>query len=242
MRLALIADIHANAPALDAVLRHARRQSVDLVVGLGDVVGTSAMPLETIGLMRDHGIESVAGNHDLAAIGRLSLDLAGPRAREVLEWTRGVLGDAEWRYLAELPLEIGPRPGILAVHAGLGNPVACLRTADDFRSQARAMQVHDSRLSICCLGHTHLPGVVTVARGEAFVYPGPTAQLPRDGFHFINPGSVGDLTTRDPRAVYAIYDVGARRVQFCRVPYDRAAILSANTRRRATAHLLEQSA
>lgn len=242
MRLALIADIHANAPALEAVLRHARRQGVDLIVGLGDVVGTSSMPLETIALMRDHGIESVAGNHDLAAIGRLSLDLAGPRAREVLEWTRGVLGDDEWRYLAELPLEIAPRPGILAVHAGLGNPVACLRTADDFRSQARAIQVYDPRVSICCLGHTHLPGVVTVTRGEVFVAPGPTALLPREGFHFINPGSVGDLTTRDPRAVYAIYDQDDGRVQFCRVPYDRAAILSANTRRRTTAHLLEQPA
>lgn len=242
MRIALIADIHANAPALEAVLRHARRQGVDLVVGLGDVVGTSSMPLETIELMHDHGIESVAGNHDLTAIGRLSLDLAGPRAREVLEWTRGVLGDADWRYLAELPLEIAPRPGILAVHAGLGNPVACLRTADDFRSQARAIEVYDSRVSLCCLGHTHLPGVVTVTRGEVFVAPGPTVLLPREGFHFINPGSVGDLTTRDPRAMYALYDVGDARVQFCRVPYDRAAILSANTRRRTTAHLLEQSA
>lgn len=242
MRLALIADIHANAPALEAVVVHARRQHVDLVVGLGDLVGTSALPLETIALMRDQGIESVAGNHDLAAIGRLSLDLAGPRAREILEWTRGVLTDADWRYLAELPMELAPRPEVLCLHAGLSDPVARLRTADDFRAQARLIRAYDPRVSICCLGHTHLPGVVSVVGPEVYVYPGPSADLPLEGFHFVNPGSVGDLTTRDPRAVYATLDLDARRVQFFRVPYDRSAVLSANTRQRTSAHLLEQTA
>ncbi|HEX4560462.1 MAG TPA: metallophosphoesterase family protein [Gemmatimonadales bacterium] len=242
MRLALIADIHANAPALEAVLVHARRQRVDLVVGLGDIVGTSALPLETIAMMRDQGIESVAGNHDLAAIGRLSLDLAGPRAREVLEWTRDVLSDQEWRYLAELPMELAPRPEVLCIHAGFSDPVATLRTADDFRAQARLIREYDPRVSICCLGHTHLPGVVSVVGSEVYLYPGPVADLPTEGFHFVNPGSVGDLTTRDPRAVYATLDLDERRVRYFRVPYDRGAVLSANTRQRTTAHLLEQSA
>jgi len=242
MRLALIADIHANAPALGAVLVHARRQRADLVVGLGDLVGTSAMPLETIAMMRDHGVESVAGNHDLAAIGRLPLDLAGPRAREVLDWTRGLLDDDDWRYLAELPMELAPRPEILCVHAGLSDPVARLRTADDFREQARLIREYDPRVSICCLGHTHLPGVVSVVGSEVFLYPGPAADLAAEGFHFVNPGSVGDLTTRDPRALYAMMYLEVRRVQFFRVPYDRSAILSANTRQRTTAHLLEQTA
>lgn len=242
MRLALIADIHANAPALEAVLAHARLQQVDLVIGLGDVVGASALPLETIAMMRDHGIECVAGNHDLAAIGRLSPDLAGPRAREVLEWTRSLLSEEDWRYLAELPPELAPRPEILCVHAGLGDPVARLRTADDFRAQARLIREFDPRVQICCLGHTHLPGVVTVTGSEVYVDAGPVADLTLEGFHFVNPGSVGDLTMRDPRAVYATYDVATRRVQFFRVPYDRATILSANTRHRTTAHLLEQPA
>lgn len=242
MRLALIADIHANAPALDAVLVHARRQRADLVVGLGDVVGTSALPLETIAMMRAHGIESVAGNHDLAAIGRLSLELAGPRAREILEWTRGVLGEDEWRFLAELPLELAPRPEVLCLHAGFSDPVARLRTADDFRAQARLIREYDRRVSICCLGHTHLPGVVSVVGSEVYLSPGPVADLSAEGFHFLNPGSVGDLTTRDPRAVYATLDLEARHVRFFRVPYDRSAILSANTRQRTAAHLLEHTA
>lgn len=242
MKLALIADIHANAPALAAVLTHIRRQHADLVIGLGDVVGTSALPHETIKLMVDQGIETVAGNHDLAAIGRLSLELSGPRAREVLEWTRGVLTDEEWRYLAELPLELAPRPEVLCVHAGFSNPVARLRTADDFREQARIIREFDARVSICCLGHTHLPGVVSVTGSEVYVYPGPVADLPPEGFHFVNPGSVGDLTTRDPRAVYATLDLDSRRVQFFHVPYDRSTVLSANTRQRTAVHLLEQTA
>ena len=242
MKLALVADIHANAPALGAVLVHARRQRADLVLGLGDVVGTSALPLETIWMLRDHGIESVAGTHDLAAIGRLSLDRAGPRAREVLEWTRSVLGADEWRYLAELPLELSPRPDILCLHAGLSDPLAQLRTADDFRDQARLIRVYDPRVSICCLGHTHLPGVVSVVGTEVYVDAGPVATLAPEGFHFLNPGSVGDLATRDPRALYATYDADTRQVRFFHVPYDRAQVLSANTRWRSRAHLLEQPA
>lgn len=242
MKLALIADIHANAPALAAVLVHARRQRVDQVVGLGDVVGASALPRETVALMVDHGIETVAGNHDLAAIGRLPLDLTGPRAREVLEWTRAVLTDDEWRYLAELPLELAPRPEVLCVHAGLSNPAARLRTADEFRDEARAIRAYDPRVSICCLGHTHLPGVVSVSGSEVYVYPGPVADLPPEGFHFVNPGSVGDLTTRDPRAAYATLELDSRRVEFFRVPYDRSTVLSANTRQRTSVHLLEQTA
>ena len=242
MRLALFADIHANAPALEAVLVHARRERVDLVIGLGDIVGNSAMPRETIALMQDHGIESVAGNHDLAAIGRLPLDLAGPRAREVLEWTRASLTDDEWRYLAELPMDLAPRPELLCFHAGLSDPVARLRTADDFRDQARLIREYDPRVSICALGHTHLPGIVSVVGSEVYLYPGPVADLPAEGFHFLNPGSVGDLTMRDPRAVYATVDLDTRRVRFFRVPYDRGAVLSANTRQRTTTHLLEQTA
>lgn len=242
MKLALIADIHANAPALSAVLTHARRQRADLVVALGDLVGTSAMPLETLALMRDHGIASVAGNHDLMAIGRLSLELAGPRARAVIDWTRSILGEDDWRHLAELPLELAPRPDVLCIHAGLGNPVARLRTADDFRDQARAIRAYDPRVRICAVGHTHLPGIVTVTGTEVYVDPGPVSRLSEEGFHFLNPGSVGDLTTRDPRAVYAMYETDSRQARFFRVPYDRAAILSANTRQRTAAHLLEQSA
>src|SRR4029077_11450471 len=126
--------------------------------------------------------------------------------------------------------------------AGLGDPVARLRTADDFRAQARLIREYDPRIQVCGLVHSHLPGVVAVTGSEVYVDAGPIADLPPECFHFVNPGSVGDLTMRDPRAVYATYDAPSRRVQFFRVPYDRAAILSANTRHRTTAHLLEQTA
>src|SRR5689334_23516289 len=71
MRLALIADIHANAPALAAVLAALDGAGVERILALGDLVGYNAMPHETLGMLRARHIPSVGGNHDLMAIGRL---------------------------------------------------------------------------------------------------------------------------------------------------------------------------
>ena len=63
MRYALISDIHANLPALEAVLADIDRQSeVDAIYHLGDLVGYAPWPNEVVALVKERGITGIAGN------------------------------------------------------------------------------------------------------------------------------------------------------------------------------------
>jgi glycerol uptake facilitator-like aquaporin len=65
MRYALISDIHANLPALQAVLESiASQRHVGATYHLGDLVGYAPWPNETVQLLQSHGIPGVAGNYD----------------------------------------------------------------------------------------------------------------------------------------------------------------------------------
>ena len=67
---AVVSDLHANLPALEAVLADIERRTVDQIVCLGDVVGYNAHPNECADIIREHGIPTIMGNHD--EIGRAS--------------------------------------------------------------------------------------------------------------------------------------------------------------------------
>src|SRR5215468_4521042 len=64
MRYALISDVHANLPALDAVLAHIQRDAFDAIYHLGDLVGYAPWPNEVVERIRSAHIPGVAGNYD----------------------------------------------------------------------------------------------------------------------------------------------------------------------------------
>ena len=65
MKIALLSDIHANLPALEAVLADIEKQKPDTFYCLGDFIGYNVWPNQVIGLIRENRIASIAGNHDL---------------------------------------------------------------------------------------------------------------------------------------------------------------------------------
>ncbi len=77
MRLGIIADIHGNLPALEAVLEALSDERVDHYLCAGDLVGYRPFPNECVAMVAALGATCVAGNHDLIAIGRLSDAQAG---------------------------------------------------------------------------------------------------------------------------------------------------------------------
>lgn len=229
MRLGLIADIHANAPALAAVLAALAAEGVSDVIALGDLVGYNAMPHETLRMLEERRIPSVAGNHDLMAIGRLEPEECGPNAREAMAWTRRTLTPEEIAHLALLPDALRPGPRVLCVHATLGDPTRRLRLPSDFISEAERLQVCEPGISVCLMGHDHLasvhaigPAVVSTTREEEEI------ALPRHGFAFVNPGTVGYPRDGDPRAAYAVFDSQRWTVTLRRIEYDRRIIDEAN--------------
>ena len=105
MRIAVLADIHANLEALRTCLAHAEREGATQYVFLGDLVGYGADPVACLGLLADHadrGALLVRGNHDDAALGGLC-ETMNFVAREATYWTRAQLGSGERDFLAALP-------------------------------------------------------------------------------------------------------------------------------------------
>lgn len=64
MRLGLIADIHANLIALEALLSDLERTEVDQIICLGDVAASGPHPRETVARLRALGYPTVMGNAD----------------------------------------------------------------------------------------------------------------------------------------------------------------------------------
>ena len=82
MRYAILSDIHGNLEALDTVLADIDARGVDAMVCLGDFVGYGAAPNECIAALRPRIEAAVAGNHDLAACGRIKLGYFNPDAAQ----------------------------------------------------------------------------------------------------------------------------------------------------------------
>ncbi|MEM5776432.1 MAG: metallophosphoesterase family protein, partial [Anaerolineaceae bacterium] len=74
-RALVISDIHANLPALEAVLADAAEQGYDAAWCLGDLVGYGPCPNECIDTIRDlPDLVCLMGNHDAAMLGRIDID------------------------------------------------------------------------------------------------------------------------------------------------------------------------
>jgi diadenosine tetraphosphatase ApaH/serine/threonine PP2A family protein phosphatase len=219
MRHALLADIHANLHALEAVLEDARAHGCTAFHGLGDVVGYGAFPIECIDLLRGLGGVCVLGNHDEAAAGEMTLEDFGDDAAASLLWTRSVLDGERRMWLSTLRMVRQVR-GITLVHASLDTPGAWGYVSSPSEAElSMACQV----TPLCFVGHTHLPRVYS--RGDGGIHP-PWEEgwrVPADGKFLVNAGSVGQPRDGDPRACYVILDEEEGIVLLRRVAYDCAA-------------------
>ena len=218
MRIAIMSDVHSNLEALNAVLRHAETSGgVDEVWCLGDIVGYGPDPAGVISALRDRGAIAIAGNHDRAACGLLSLEDFNPYAAAAVRWTSEHLSDHDIEYLSLLPLTRVSGDFTL-VHGSLRAPEWEYLLEPDQAVAHFALQT--SRYSV--IGHSHLVfDVEERASGPYFTAhrDGDTIALSEQRL-ILNPGSVGQPRDGDPRATYILYDQDAALVAFKRVEYD----------------------
>lgn len=218
MRYVIIADIHANLAAFQAVLEDIwDKGGVDEIWCLGDIVGYGPEPRRCIELVRKLCAVCVAGNHDLAAAGKLDLAYFSPVAAEADLWTTAQLNPVETRFLGDLPLR-EEKGDFLLVHGSPADPVLEYILSASIAEKNFAF--FDNRF--CLAGHSHLP--------MAFKEEGNTCQpislTPGVGLvmhsprMIVNPGSVGQPRDGDPRASYAIYDSEGKMLRLNRVEYD----------------------
>jgi diadenosine tetraphosphatase ApaH/serine/threonine PP2A family protein phosphatase len=215
MRIAVISDVHANWPALEAVL--ASFGGVDDVVCLGDVVGYGGDPLRCLDHIRGAGWLTLTGNHDRACTDADALGWFNEDAARAIRWTMHELDADRLQWLRDLP-EQDSREDARLVHASPREPV--YEYVLDARTAAANLQLLGD--AICFHGHTHLPGVFHVEQGRvAHDYQLGAIPLPRPAL--VNPGSVGQPRDHVPDASYGVWDTEHGTFEFRRVPYDREA-------------------
>ncbi len=238
MRVAAISDIHANLPALEAVLAAIDNAGVEEIWCLGDVIGYGAEPDQCTDLVRERCDLCLVGNHDLAVLGALDISSFSEAAAEAVAWTRENISDRSLTTLRELEPS-GEREGIGAFHASPRDPVwEYVLSAE----QAEAnLDVQAARIALVGHSHVSLFFVRPTAEEDAGEIRG--AQASDDtlldlaaGQWLINPGSVGQPRDGDPRAAWLELDTSARTARFHRVRYDveraSAAIADAGLPRR----------
>jgi diadenosine tetraphosphatase ApaH/serine/threonine PP2A family protein phosphatase len=241
LRVAAITDIHANLPALEAVLDAVEAARVEEVWCLGDVVGYGAEPDACADLVGERCSVCLAGNHDLAVLGGLDVSAFSKAAATAVAWTRENVAARTLEMLRELD-PAGTREGIGLFHASPRDPVwEYVLSAE----QADAcLDVQPQRVAL--IGHSHVSLFFVRPPGERGEVRGAQAnddallQL-GEGRWLINPGSVGQPRDGDPRAAWLEIDTEAATARFHRVGYDvdraAAAISAAGLPRRLAERL-----
>lgn len=218
MRFGLLSDVHANRAGLQAVLSWLRDQGVDRVLVAGDLVGYGAQPNECVELLADAGAECVAGNHDLFVLDRLPPTRFPPLARHSADLTRSLVSSDVRSFLESLPLRLHVG-GILITHGSLDSPEEYVVDQRRANELLRRMPREAPGSDTLVLGHTHRQWCVVADAGAPRARG--TVALP-DAARLLNPGSVGQSRQRErrPRARCALYDSGARTVDFVELDYD----------------------
>jgi predicted phosphodiesterase len=234
VRLAIVSDIHANLPALEAVLADVQSAGVDQLWCLGDVVGYGAHPDECTSLIAERCSLCLVGNHDLAVLGELDDSAFSPAAATAVRWTRETARQETIEFLRGLEPAEESRE-VALYHASPRDPVWEYVLWPDQAAECIAVQA--ARVSL--VGHSHValffvmggdrrpPGqsieLDDVAKG-AQASAGTRLDL-SEGRWLINPGSVGQPRDGDPRAAWLELDTDAWEATYHRVEYeiDRAA-------------------
>lgn len=217
----VIADVHGNLPALEAVLEDARSHDADSFLFLGDAIGYGPQPSECISRLAELP-QSVLlrGNHDHAvATGQFEVGM-NRLARHCAEWTRSSLGTHELEWLAELAPDYFADEW-LAVHGAPQDPRRFLAYVYELTFEDNLRYLRQAKIPLCFCGHTHVQMTYAeVASGPTRVVGASTMQLLPKFQYLVNPGSVGQPRDGDPRAAYALWDRQTAEVKTLRVAYD----------------------
>jgi putative phosphoesterase len=215
--VAVITDIHANLPALEAALARIDQLGITTILCGGDLVGYGPHPNEVCALIEERQIPTIYGNHDYA-IGR-ELDDCGcayitPEDRALgqrsVDWTLEHTDRRSKDFMRELPFDLRFPVGLTDVHLVHGSP----RKVNEYLFENKPASLYERLASaesdqVLVFGHTHKPWVH--AYGDVL---------------FVNCGSVGKPKDGDPRGAFAILQPALNGVEVTieRVEYDAESV------------------
>ncbi len=223
MQLALIADIHGNLEALEAVLADIQRTAPDaMLVCAGDIVGYGPDPEACIARLRELGVPCVMGNHEEMLLGKRDFSRCVYAGVKSAMWARKRLSPEAKAFLEALPGSREVVPGIVVCHGDLES--ADTYISDPARAAAALEQLQrrwpEAEMLVCA--HTHHAAVYTTSSGFELVDVPDQWDCASGEACIVNPGAVGQ--SRDTRAVarYAILHREQRSLSFHELEYDHA--------------------
>ena len=216
-RVAVITDIHANLPALQAALRRIDELDVDGVYCGGDLVGYGPHPNEVCALIAERAIPTIYGNYDYAIARDLEdcgCAYVTPHDRELgqrsVDWTLAHTDARSKAFMRDLPFDLRFTVGGSQVHLVHGSP----RKVNEYLFEDKPARLYERLAAaedgdVLVFGHTHKPWVHEFG-----------------GVLFVNCGSVGKPKDGDPRAAFAVLEADADRVaaRIERVDYDAGGV------------------
>jgi putative phosphoesterase len=216
-RVAVITDIHANLPALEAALSRIEHLGIERVYCGGDLVGYGPHPNEVCALIAERGIPTIYGNYDYA-IAR-NLDDCGcayitPHDRELgqqsVAWTLAHTDQASKDFMRKLPFDLHFEVGGVPVHLVHGSP----RKVNEYLFEDKPARLYERLAAaetdrMLVFGHTHKPWAHDFS-----------------GVRFVNCGSVGKPKDGDSRGAFAVLEPAGATVEVTieRVQYDTEAV------------------
>lgn len=227
-RIAILADIHANRPALEAVLAEAEGRGVTETAFLGDIVGYGGSPAACVDLVRSRGGRCAMGNHDarIAAVRRSGGGFPIPDWQSspyfsALAFAAAELDPDQFVWLASLPDRMWLTGGI-AAHANLAEPGG-FSSIEDLASASATLDILQSgRTRLGFFGHTHRPGIFTREPGALEWLDAHRVRIPLELPCAVIAGAVGwPGPDGDLGAHWILWDSDERIVGFRNTPYDR---------------------
>lgn len=201
MKTLILSDIHANLPALEAVLENERRH--DICLFLGDSIDYGSFPKECLDFLKNSMDQGVMGNHDNAMANDKECGCRAHfkiYAEETLAWHRSLLDKEDIDFLRSLPVTLYVHIDGMSIYmthgAPNGNMYKYLKEEEIGEEEIRGLEKYD----LILLGHTHFQFKKQI--GNVMV---------------VNPGSVG-LSRQNHDACYAVLEDGD--VTLHHVPYN----------------------
>jgi putative phosphoesterase len=202
VKIALLADIHANLQALQKVIQNAEMCGAQVFINAGDSVGFGACPNEVVELLCEKNVLSIAGNYDVEVLENRNTDQGKKKA--AFKYAKTALSQASERYLTLLPRELRLRVSNKTLLVTHGSP----QSIDEHlypNTSPEKMQnlVKAIDADVVVVGHSHIQFQREVNQTV-----------------FVNPGSVGRPDDENPQTAYALLSFNPLKVELIRLPYN----------------------
>jgi putative phosphoesterase len=216
MRYGIFSDVHGNLEAFEVAIDYYRGENIDKFVFLGDIIGYGANPREVIEKLKGLKPANICGNHDWAAIDKLSADYFNDYAKAAVIWTKSNLTDKETAYLKDLALTYED-DDFYCVHGSLIEP-ASFNYIFGLNEAVKNFTLLSKK--ILFVGHSHRPQIYYSNAEGVFYHPYFEINLKGGEQYIINVGSVGQPRDRDSRLSLCVYDSNEKLVLIKRLEYN----------------------